>query len=521
MTDGAAYGLHGRFLRGLARAGGDGEALRADGRSVCYRELHRTALAWAGALLEATGGRPGVIGVLGNKTVDAYTATLAALYTGSAVVPLHPGFPEARTRRTLRAAGVTALVAAADAAPLLPGLLGPDSSLPVLVPEVPGVGTVELRPGQALDAPRTVEPGDTAYILFTSGSTGRPKGVPISHGSCAFYFRQVEERYDFTPQDVFSQTFDLTFDCAMFDLFTAWGSGGTLVAVEPGALFALPDFLAAQRVTVWFSTPSAIRLVRRTGGLAPGSLPALRWSLFAGEALKAEDVADWQRAAPAATVENLYGPTELTITITAHRWDPATSPDACVHGAVPIGRVHEGHDWLLADEDGAPGDPDAVEGELWVSGPQLTRGYLHRADDADRFPRHAGRIWYRTGDWVRRAPDGQLTYLGRIDHQVQVQGIRVELAEIDHAVRGCSGVEDAVTVATRDGDALELVVFYTGEARPPAQFARQLRQVLPPGTLPRHYEHLPALPLNANRKTDRTGLTTRAEALVGRRPAAR
>lgn len=496
--------LYERFLRGLAVAP-RGTAIRVGAEEMTYERVHELALLWAGALVAGGGEPPKAVGVLADKGIESYVGLLAGLYTGATVVPLHAEFPAQRTKYMLEASGVTTVLADAHGLATLAetDVAGPELS--VLAPRAKGVGTGRFREigvdtGLALDGPRQVKETDTALVLFTSGSTGRPKGVPITHGSTDHYFRVLDGRYDFHQDDVFSQTFDLNFDCAMFDLFCAWGAGASVHAVPPQAYRDMPGFFAERGMTVWFSTPSGISLIRRMGGLAPASMPGLRWSFFAGEALRADDVTDWQAAAPGSTVENIYGPTELTITVTGHRWSPTDSPGRCVNGLVPIGSVHEGHDHLLLTEEG---EISATEGELCVTGPQMTSGYLDPADNEGRFLERDARTWYRTGDRVRALPDQELVYLGRLDSQVQVQGWRVELPEIEHALRGCPGVEDAVTV-TRDGDGgLELVVFYTGVRTAPAELARRLRDVLPKGMLPREYRHLEEFPLNSNRKVDR------------------
>ncbi|QQQ80086.1 AMP-binding protein [Saccharothrix sp. 6-C] len=493
--------LHSRFLRGLA-ARPDGVALHLeDGTRHTYRELHDLALSWAGALVDA--GATGAVGVLADKTVEAYAGLLAVLYAGATAVPLHPGFPAARTRRMLLSARVDAVVV--DRAGLAAlAELAPEG-VAVLAPDADPLGDLRRLPvGEPLDAPRPVSPEDTAYVLFTSGSSGRPKGVPITHRAADHYFSVIERRFDFTADDRFSQAFDLNFDCAMFDLFCAWGHGAQVHPVPGGAYLDLPAFVAERGVTVWFSTPSAITLVRRRGGLGHGSMPGLRWSLFAGEALRAADALDWLSAAPASGLENIYGPTELTVTITGHRWTDAT-PASCVNGLTPIGEVHEGHDHLLVAEDGSFA---ATEGELCVTGPQMTRGYLDPADDEGRFLEHDGRRWYRTGDRVRRHADGTLVYLGRLDSQVQLAGWRVELAEVEHALRACAGVRDAVAVTRATENGLELVVFYTGDRTPARLLSKELRDVLPAGMLPREYRHVDDFPLNSNRKVDRGVLTT-------------
>ncbi|NJP66743.1 AMP-binding protein [Streptomyces spiramenti] len=525
------------FLRGLAH-GADREALRVGGAGVSYGQLHRQALEWAGALRRAAPGRP--VGVLATGGVTAYAGVLAALYSGSAVVPVHPSFPPDHVRRMLGAASVGTVIADAAGTAALAALARPSERAAdrpaVLAPDPqgtppPGWPRLESDPERAAVGPHPLTEEDTAYLLFTSGSTGTPKGVRISHANAAAYFRVLDGRYDFRPDDTFSQTFDLNFDCAMFDLFCAWGSGARVVHVPAGAYPNLPRFLAAENVTVWFSAPSTIGLVRRTCGLAPGSLPTLRWSFFAGEALRNQDAADWQRAADNSAVENLYGPTELTVTIAAHRFDAGADPGNGGNGGVPIGTVHPGHRQLLLRDDGTtviPGEEGAsgegsdpgedAEGELCVSGPQLTPGYLDPTHGEGRFLEVDGARYYRTGDRVRRAAGGELLYLGRRDNQVQIQGRRVELAEIDHALSGCSTVAEAVTLAVHGDAGTDLVVFYTGTPVPPGALARELREALPPGVLPKHYQHLDRLPLNSNRKVDRKVLSETARSLVvGRR----
>ncbi|KJK55204.1 amino acid adenylation domain-containing protein [Saccharothrix sp. ST-888] len=503
MDDTVDVALSGRFLRGLAKSA-DRPALRAGGTELTYRELHERALLLAGSLLAGLESRPAAIGVLAGKGASAYVAVLAGLYTGITMVPLQPAFPAARTRQMIEASGVGALIADDDSLPVLAGLREAGVDLPVLFP--PGgqpMPAVPVQAARALSAPVPVRGEDVAYVLFTSGSTGRPKGVPVTHANTHHYFGLLDERYDFGPEDVFSQNFDLNFDCAMFDLFCAWGSGGTLTVPPPQAYRDMPEFVAAQGLTVWFSTPSAIALVRRMGGLRPGAMPSLRWSFFAGEALSCQDARDWQDAAAGSTLENLYGPTELTITVAAHRW---TGEDG-LNGMVPIGSVHAGHRVLLLDR---AGEEHRTEGELCIAGPQLTAGYLDAGDDAGRFFDRDGRRFYRTGDRVRRSADGALDYLGRDDAQVQVHGVRVELAEVDAAVRTCPGVQDAVTVAVAADGSVELVVFYTGEAVPLVQLARDVRRVLPVAIVPKRYHRLAEFPLNSNRKIDRGQLALQA-----------
>ncbi len=513
--NGHEHSLSGRFLRGLALSPA-GEAIRCRGRAVTYAQAHDLALTLAGNPLRACDEAPRAIGVLAGKGVESYTGILAALYCGVPAVPLQPDFPISRTRYMLEAANVSALVTDEQGCHVL-SELGGAGGVPVIVADPNHAGTGPVRRRYSLSEPRRASPSDVAYILFTSGSTGRPKGVQITHANLDYYFAELEGRYHFGPDDVFSQVFDPAFDCAIFDLFAAWGAGGTLVSVPAQAYRAMTDFVTEAGITVWYSTPAAISVVARRGGLGPKTMPTLRLSTFAGDALKAADAAAWQEAAPDSILDNLYGPAETTITCTVYRWSRGSSPGQCLNGIVPIGRLHSGHEYLLLD---SSGNTDALEGELCVTGPQVTPGYLDPADDKERFFVRGSRRWYRTGDRMRLADNGDLLFLGRTDNQVQIQGWRTELTEIDHHMRRCTGIRDAVTVSVMLDGAPQLVAFYTGTPATAAELARQLLKTLPQQMLPRHYQHVDELPLSVNRKIDRPTLRDRALELFGHEQAA-
>jgi amino acid adenylation domain-containing protein len=487
--------LHEAFLYSLRRDE-QAEALRIGGDRISYRRLHERALRLAGSLLSRSPRAPRRVGVLGARSEDMYAGLLAALYLGAAVVPLNPAFPPERLRYMMTSASLDGLIADDRGLPALSALTDVLGDVPVVHSPV----------GPALSEPLPSSSQDVAYILFTSGSSGRPKAVPVLHSNVVAYLRQTRARYDFTAGDVFSQTYGLTFDLAMFDLFAGWGAGGTVVSVPAHVYVSLADFVAKHGITVWFSVPTMISLTRRGKGLGPGSLPSLRWSLFCGEALLVRDARYWQQAAPSSRLENLYGPTELTISCSVHRFDLDRSPAIAVNGVVPIGAVHPRLRYLLL---GAEDDSDGV-GELCVTGEQMFPGYLDPADDSGRFLEHEGRRWYRTGDLARHTDGGELAYLGRTDHQVKVSGFRVELAEVEWGLRRLPGVREAVAVAAGG----QLVAFLVGDERPVPVLMKELGSFFPRHLIPRHYKYLDDLPVNANGKTDRLALTTQAGSLL-------
>jgi non-ribosomal peptide synthetase component F len=314
-----------------------------------------------------------------------------------------------------------------------------------------------------------------------------------------------------------SQVFDLTFDPSVRDMFTAWGSGAALVVPSGNDILAPVRFVNRARVTHWCSVPSVVSFAMRLRGLAPGSMPTLRWSVFCGEALTLSQAEAWQAAAPDSALENSYGPTEVTITCTGYRLPEQVERwPRPANGTVPIGTMYPALETLIVGDDGTR----AEDGELCVRGPQRFPGYLDPDDNAGRFvtldgERASGydgsvplteQHWYRTGDRVR-VEGGQLVHHGRLDHQVKIRGYRVELGEIEAALRAQPGVRDAfvVAVAGMDGE-LDLEAAYTGVTQDADVLLAGLRTRLPSYMVPRGVTAFDQLPLNPNGKVDRAAL---------------
>jgi acyl-coenzyme A synthetase/AMP-(fatty) acid ligase len=239
--------------------------------------------------------------------------------------------------------------------------------------------------------------------------------------------------------------------------------------------------------------------------------PGLRLSLFCGEALPVEIVRHWALAAPNSVIENIYGPTELTIACTAYRWDNTKSPDECAQGIVPIGQPFDGMRALIVDEQLREVE-HGRDGELLMTGPQLSLGYWRDEEKTRQaFVSIAGKdgIYYRTGDRVRRpAGNKPLIYLGRFDKQIKVLGHRVELGEVEAAIRQLSGLEGVVALGwpTTESGADGIEVFLETEGFDTKALAMQLKEKLPVYMLPRDILVLDRFPLNANGKYDRKAL---------------
>jgi amino acid adenylation domain-containing protein len=521
--------LHHGFLEAAARHPGN-LALTVGKHALRYAELDETAQRWAAALLDRLERQPQRVGILAYRSPVSYIGVLATLMAGATFVPLNPNFPVERTRAMIALAELDALFVDASSLRQAGAVLDGLPARPLqLLPETEGdaaaglgarvLDRAALASAPPLASPIMVAPDAHAYLLFTSGSTGQPKGVPVTHANVTSFLRTNQARYRLTPEDRLSQTFDQTFDLSIFDLFMAWNAGACLCSIPAIQLLSPFKFIREQGVTVWFSVPAVATGLRAANLLKPDTMPTLRWSLFCGEALPLESARAWQAAAPDSVVENLYGPTELTIACAVYRWHPERSPGECVNEIVPIGEVYEGLHAVVVDEELRP-VPDGQEGELCVAGPQTFPGYwrdpdgtaacmfMHPGPDGQAL-RH-----YRTGDRVRRLPGGALAYLGRLDHQVKVNGYRVELSEIEAVLCRQPGVVSAVALGWpfEEGSARGLVAFACGAGLAPDALLAAVRQSLPAYMVPRRIHVVDAMPLNSNGKIDRKELRRRLAA---------
>lgn len=500
-------------------------ALQLGDDQLSYRELGAQAASLAATLdAHAPAGEPALTAVFGHRSVVAYAGVLGALFRGHGYVPLNPAFPTDRTRAMLQRSRCRSLVVDRHGERQLDEvLLGADRPLLLLLPEHDDVREVAARfpahrvLGRADLLAAThwragdVDPDAVAYLLFTSGSTGQPKGVMVAHRNVVAFVDAMVERYAVRETDRFSQTFDLTFDLSAFDMFVCWERGACLCAPTQAEKMLPARYVAERGITVWFSVPSTAVLMSRLRVLKPGKFPGLRLALFCGEALPAEMARKWAEAAPNAVLENLYGPTELTIACTLYRWDGDRSPAECELGVVPIGDPYPGMQVLVADEQLREVAVGAT-GELLMTGPQLTLGYFEDPErTAAAFVRPPGRdeIYYRTGDRVRRPGPGKpLVYLGRVDNQIKIQGYRVELGEVEAVLREEAGVEVAIAVGwpvTASG-ADGIVGFLGTDLADAAGVRERVIARLPPYMHPSELRLMPSFPLNANGKVDRKAL---------------
>ncbi len=328
----------------------DRPALDFGSLSYSYAELKEHACGIASTLRDRAPANPALTAIYAQRSLSAFAGVLGALIRGHGYVPLGPNFPTARSRAMLERSGARAIVVdKASEATLAELLKGIGESMVLLFPEHDTAGELsaayaghEVYCRDDFSDSDSVEPvhvadDDLAYILFTSGSTGTPKGVMVTQGNVTSFVAHVIDRYGIIEQDRLSQTFALTFDLSAFDMFVAWTSGACLCCPSEKALFKPGKYIRNSKISVWFSVPTTAAIMKKFGELKEGAYPNIRLSLFCGEALPVEIAKQWAAAAPDSIVENIYGPTELTIACTEYRWEGEASEAECENGLVPIG----------------------------------------------------------------------------------------------------------------------------------------------------------------------------------------
>src|SRR5260221_12756467 len=438
------------------------DAVVMDGRTLAYAELEAASSRFAHSLIAHGVRRGDRVALWLPKSPEAIVALWGAMKAGAAYVPIDPGAPPARMAWIARNCEVAALVTQSDRlAPIEESWGGRPPMRAVWIADaadttVPGLPVVRWSALASESAARREVPGvdgDLAYILYTSGSTGEPKGVMLSHRNALAFAEWAATTFGVGPEDRLANHAPFHFDLSTFDLFAA-AYGGASVYPVSSRIAAFPAAIAKswceQKLTFWYATPSTLVLLLTRGNLAAQDLSALRVLLFAGEVFPAKYLRELMQLAPRARFANLYGPTETNVCT----WYDVTAPPAG-DDPVPIGKACCNDEALVLDERLAP-VPDGGAGELWIRGATVMQGYwgnpertalaLQRIEVAPGLTDTA----YRTGDIVRRLPDGNLEFLGRRDHQVKTRGYRVELGEIETALHAHPAVDEAVGIALPD-----------------------------------------------------------------------
>ncbi|ANF97987.1 non-ribosomal peptide synthetase [Paenibacillus bovis] len=476
-------------------------ALISGSEQLSYDELNRKANALA-RTLRAKGVAPDQpVAIMLERSLDMMVGILAILKAGGAYVPVDPEFPEERIRYMLEDSGAQLMLTRSAWQNLIP---------------LPHIQLVDIEDPASYDTDESnleplSGPEHLAYIIYTSGSTGQPKGVMIEHRSAVNLLDQLQAEYPMQQGDRFLQKTTITFDFSIPELFSWFFGPGTLVILPPGDdknPAALLEAIEKYRITHLNLVPSMLQiLVQQLKVSGHDSMRSLKYLFACGEILPSRLVGEYYKVAPYGRLENIYGPTEATVYATRYMTTPATADLPLV----PVGKPYGNMEVLIVDEH-ARLVPVGVPGELVIGGKGLARGYLNKPElTAAQFTAHPykpeERI-YRTGDMARWLPDGNIEYLGRMDHQVKIRGYRIELGEIESQLLRIPAVQETVVLALQDagGSAQLCAYFVATQPLSTAELRSALAEELPVYMIPSAFIQLDQMPLNVNGKLDRKAL---------------
>lgn len=480
--------LHDGFFRRAERQP-DAPAVFASSGDLTYAQLRDQALAVAAALRAAGIGAGDTVAVMGPKTAEQLPALLGILAAGGVYLPIGVDQPSDRAARILNTGGVSVALVCGGRPLALP--------VPALV-----LADV-LRDAPTEITPARTDPAELAYVLFTSGSTGEPKGVEMTHDGAMNTVEFVTRHFEIGAADRCLALSTLECDMSVLDVFATLRAGGAIVVVDeaqrrdPDAWARLID---THRVTVLNFLPGWLEMLVEVGH---GRLSSLRVVPTGGDWVRPGLARRLRAQAPGVRFAGLGGATETAVHATIFE----VGKDLPEHWtAVPYGKPFPNIACRVVGDDGAD-CPDWVAGELWVAGRGIARGYRGRPElTAQRFVTHQGRIWYRTGDLARYWPDGTLEFVGRADHRIKVSGYRVELGEIEAALRRLPGVRAAVAaLVTAPGGAevLAAQVCLDDVAPHAGRMRDRLADLVPAHMIPSHISVVERIPFTDGGKIDR------------------
>ncbi|WP_281887483.1 non-ribosomal peptide synthetase [Paenibacillus sp. YYML68] len=517
--------IHGLFEQQAAKTP-ELPAVLFEGQQLTYRELNERANQLA-RTLQAEGVKPETkVVLMAERSFEMMIAIYAILKAGGAYVPIDPSLPQERIAYILEDSSAPLLLTQSHLRERLAGL----ESEQVFAGKVLDLNEAGIYAADASNLTvGQAGPTDVAYMIYTSGSTGKPKGVMVEHHSVLNRILWMHKQYPIDATDTIMQKTAITFDVSVWELFW-WAFVGSKVCLLPVGGEKSPqtiiETIDRYAITTMHFVPAMLGAFLEYAEQQPSreltdQLRSLRQVFTSGEALPPQHVARYQRTVAAANrsrLINLYGPTEATVDVSYFDCEPDGH-----YPVIPIGKPIENIHLYVVKEGTLQLQPIGVAGELVIAGVGVARGYLNRPElNAEKFidsPFVAGERMYRTGDLVRWMPDGNIEYLGRIDHQVKIRGYRIELGEIETNILNVEGVLETVVMAREDGSGQKLLAAYfvAEQEMTAAELREALSAELPSYMVPTYFVQLERMPLSPNGKIDRKALpapeeTVRSEA---------
>ncbi|WP_433581350.1 amino acid adenylation domain-containing protein [Paenibacillus amylolyticus] len=495
--------IHGLFEEQAARTP-EHIAVVFEAQHLTYQALNEKANQLARTLKAKGIQNDQLIGIIADRSLDMVVGILAILKAGGAYVPIDPEYPEDRINYMLEDSGVHVLLV--------------QSHLKERISFAGEVVCLDLPESYHEDHSNlgvTAAPTGLAYVIYTSGTTGKPKGTCIEHKNVVRLLFNSKNLFDFNASDTWTLFHSFCFDFSVWEMYGALLYGGKLVIVPQMTAKSPEQFLQLlkdEQVTILNQTPTYFYHLLQEELAGHAADLKLRKVIFGGEALNPVLLKEWKLKYPFIQLINMYGITETTVHVTYKE-----ITDIEIHaGKSNIGKPIPTLQTYILDKHQRI-QPIGVQGELVVAGEGLARGYLNRPDlTAEKFVDHPwiteGKM-YRTGDAARWLPDGNIEYLGRIDHQVKIRGYRIELGEVETALLQIDSIQEAVVIAREHEDgSKQLCAYWKGDGSLTAKKIRMaLSHEIPDYMIPSYFVQLEHIPITSNGKVDRKALPTPQE----------
>ena len=432
-------------------------ALKINDDVISYKKLNSKALKLASYLISrGVSNKP--IGIFGQRKISHYVGILAAIYSNCHYVPINKKYTNKKIREIIEAGEIKYVISSNSDLSDFNSLFSDLDLSEIIVPEcksnnVNWIGEDIISEYDEYIPANKTRLNDLVYIMFTSGTTGKPKGVMVSNKNIVSWLKSMSIIYNFDKGFRSSQTYDLSFDLSVADMFFTWTNGGMLCILPENESLLPLDYIKREKINLWSSVPTLATFMFKLNLLNNNIFPDLKVSIFCGEPLPTKIAEAWQNAAPNSTVENLYGPTEATIWITRYKYSFNDSKNYN-NTNLPIGKIFDNHELNLIDENSNLLINDNL-GEIIYKGPQISLGYLNDKIKTDNnFVKFdwdkSDDIWYESGDIGMFNDQGVLECLGRVDNQIKIGGRRVEIGEIESGYKNFKKTKDAIVVPQKD-----------------------------------------------------------------------
>lgn len=469
-------------------------AIEESHRTLSYQDLEAQSSCLS-SFLEKSGVQKGDrVGLLIDNSTESYTSILGIWKAGAAYVPISTSTPAERIAFILDDAQLKGVITLTKHIPLLTNASG-------FTQNIFAIDCMDLNRKPPSRSTVDLTGDELAYLIYTSGTTGRPKGVQITHANLWAFLEWVLPYFAFNSNDRFLGHARLSFDLSVYDTFVALAAGATLCPVTSAVDFAFPaNLMASKKITCCALVPGLLQTLLQEKMITEETHPSLRMAISIGEALSGHVVALWHRQFSTPTLYNAYGPTEATVFCTVKPIQPNEEPPQLTPIGTPCGKM------------------DSVvtkQGELVLSGPQLSPGYWRRDDlTAQKFftSQADGRRVYHTGDLAKWNSHHELVWLGRMDHQVKIKGYRVELQEIESVILESQFASQAVAGLVSSPTHQRLVAVVTPSStcketnkdRIIENIFKYCKRFLPKYSIPVEIKIVDSLLTNLNGKIDRT-----------------